>query len=492
MKLKVHGMFLSLFFALAFCLSFSIEASAHEYTRSDGQHTYTHSEDINVSASGVGIANEAQMKLFVRHLATHLDLIQKDTSLDEMTKQEQSREIVIFATRARQVGPFNDGSDIYVIGVTPRGAITNHGLHPNLYGYRYDSSQEPLRTLLGDTVPELSDDVDPECATYDSGNRVACAVRQQTPIGTITTITGLHHGEDDYAQAPNCDEFNFAVTAKDVEDETDPVRKKELLKEYVKEVIATSTSLLARIGQEVAIELRSFDPANPDPRVAAETNARFYEKAPCFHKEPDLRYRSTYPFIMDPIRGVVFLSGTDFARNGISASLNDPNPVPYDGTNIEPNVLTAIQRTLTGITPEDKAEIDEMDIATIEHGDSGFFRYHWSHPINTELNIPGGQIALEREVVPGKALKESYIEAVDLLAGLPIAPPPGTKALFVFGSGIYLEEGDGMMPEPEMPAEDSDDGCAIAATGNTPQSMLFNLFLIASVLFSAVFLRKRV
>ena len=63
-------------------------------------------------------------------------------------------------------------------------------------------------------------------------------------------------------------------------------------------------------------------------------------------------------FIMDPIRGVVFLSGTDFARNGISASLTDPNPVPYDGTNIEPNVLTAIQRTLTGITPEDKAEID--------------------------------------------------------------------------------------------------------------------------------------
>ncbi len=491
MKLKVHGMFLSLFFALAFCLSFSIEASAHDYTRSDGQHTYTHSEDINISASEVDPANEAQMKLFVRHLATHLDLIQKDTSLDEMTKQERSREIVIFATRAREVGPFNDGSDIYVIGVTPRGAITNHGLHPNLYGYRYDSSQEPLKTLLGNTVPELSDDVDPVCATYDSGSRVACAVRQQTPTGTITTITGLHHGEDDYAQAPNCDEFSFAVTAKDVEDETDPVTKKALLQDYVKEVITTSVTLLGSIGFEVAADLGTTNPL--DPRVAAETNARFLEKAPCFHKEPDLRYRSIYPFIMDPIRGVVFLSGTDFARNGISASLNDPNPVPYDGTNIEPNVLTAIQRTLTGITPGDKAEIDEMDIATIEHGDSGFFRYHWSHPINTELNIPGGQIALERNVVPGKALKESYIEAVNLLAGLPA--PPGQRALFVFGSGIYLEEGDGMMPEmpePEMPAEDDDDGCAIAATGSTPQSTLFNLFLIASVLFSAVFLRKRV
>ena len=39
--------------------------------------------------------------------------------------------------------------------------------------------------------------------------------------------------------------------------------------------------------------------------------------------------------------------------------------------------------------------------------------------------------------------------------------------------------------------EDDDDGCAIAGAGHTSQSTLFNLFLVASVLFSAVFLRKR-
>ena len=382
MKSRIHGMFLSLFFALGLCFSFSIETSAHEYTNSAGT-TYTHGEDINISAADVGPASVEDMKKFVRHLANHLDQIQNDTSLDE-TRQEKSWEIVIFANHAREIGTLNNGSDVYVIGVTPRGAITNHGLHQNLFGYRYDSSQDPLQTLLGDTVPRFSDTVDPVCATYDNGNRVACAVRQDTPVGLITTIAGLHHGEDDYAQAPNCDDFTLAVTAKDVEDETDPVRKKDRLKDYVKGVIAISTKLLADIGLEVALELGIFDPA--DPAAAAETNARFYEKAPCFQKEPDFRYGSIYAFIMDPTRGVVFLSGNDFTRNGLRVQLVDPEPIPYDetGTHIEPNILYAIHRTLTGTTPpEGMADPNE-----IEHGDSGFFRYHWSNPLKPELNTP--------------------------------------------------------------------------------------------------------
>jgi hypothetical protein len=482
MKFRIHQISLSLFFALAFCFSLSIQASAHDYPRSDGQHSYTHSGDIDISATDVRAGDEADMKKFVRHLAIHLDLIQRDATLDEDLKRERSREMVIFAREARQTGPFSNGVDIYAMGVTPRGAITNHGLHPNLYGYRYDSSQDPLQTLLGDNVPELSDGVDPVCATYDNGDRVACAVRQQTPAGTITTIAGFHHAADDpIAQHPNCEDFTLAVTAKDVEDETDPNRQKELLKDYVKGVIEISTNLLNSIGLEVATELGSFDPT--DTAVAAETNARFLEKAPCFREEPDLRYGSIYAFIMDPTRGVAYLSGNDFTRNGLSVSLNDPNPVPYDEHgNIEPNVLTAIHRTLTGTTPPEGM----ADPNDIEHGDNGFFRYHWAHPINTELNTPD---YLDRNEVPGRALKESYIEAVDLLAGLPLSPPPGIKALFVFGSGIYLEEEEMML---EMIAEDDDDGCSIAATGNTPQSTLLNLFLMASVLFSAVFLRRRV
>ena len=475
MKFKMHGILLSLFSALTLCLSFSIEASAHEYTNSVGT-TYEHSEDVNISAADVDRADEAQMKKFVRHLATHLDLIQKDTSLDEMTRQERSREIVIFARDARQEGPLNNGVDIYVIGVTPRGAITNHGLHQSLYGYTYDSSQDPLQTLLGDNVPPLSDNVDPLCATYDDGNRVACAVRQETPVGLITTITGFHHAEDDpVAQAPNCDDFTFTVTAKRLEDETNPDAKKELLKQYVQEVIAITKKLIQDTAIEVSLEKMAQNiPFNPlDPGTAAEITARFYEKAPCFRKQPDLRYGSIYAFIMDPIRGVAFLSGNDFTRNGQSVSLNDEHePIPYDeeGKYFEPNILTVIHRTLTDTPPPATPNLND-----IEHGDNGFFRYHWAHPVNTELNTPD---FLDRGVVPGRAVKESYIQVENLNHGIPGTSP----LLLVFGSGFYPDD---------LPPEDDDDGCSIAATGNTSRSALLNLFLIASVLFSAVFLRKR-
>ena len=475
MKFKMHGILLSLFSALTLCLSFSIEASAHEYTNSVGT-TYEHSEDVNISAADVDRADEAQMKKFVRHLATHLDLIQKDTSLDEMTRQERSREIVIFARDARQEGPLNNGVDIYVIGVTPRGAITNHGLHQSLYGYKYNSSEDPLRTLLGDNVPQLSDNVDPLCATYDDGNRVACAVRQETPVGLITTITGFHHAEDDpVAQAPNCDDFTFTVTAKRLEDETNLDAKKELLKQYVQEVIAITKKLIQDTAIEVSLEKMAQNiPFNPlDPGTAAEITARFYEKAPCFRKPPDLRYGSIYAFIMDPIRGVAFLSGNDFTRNGQSVSLNDEHePIPYDeeGKYFEPNILTVIHRTLTDTPPPATPNLND-----IEHGDNGFFRYHWAHPVNTELNTPD---FLDRGVVPGRAVKESYIQVEDLNHGIPGQNP----LLLVFGSGFY----------PDDLPEDDDDGCSIAATGNTSRSALLNLFLIASVLFSAVFLRKRV
>lgn len=487
MNFKIHEMVLSLFFALAFCFSFSIEASAHDYERSDGMKTYTHPGVEDISAADVDPADETQMKKFLVHLAKHLDMIQKDDlslgvtdGLDEAMKQEKSREIVIFAREARQEGPFNNGDDLYVIGVTQREAITNHGLHGNLYGYKYDKSQDPLMTLLNnDLVPEFTGNTaDTLCETYPygSGNRVACAVRQPTPVGMITTITGFHHAENDpVAIPPNCDDFTFTVKAKHVEDETDLDKKKDLLKEYVAEVITTTKTLIGNTAIAVATDEGIQLPPSPGelarPEIAKKINARFYEKAPCFRKEPDLRYGSIYAFIMDPVRGVAFLSGNDFTRNGLSVSLNDPNPVPYDGNpDGERNILTLIHRTLTE-TPT--VPITQSHIGSIAHGDSGFFRYHWAHPVKTELNNPN---FLDNNEVPGKALKESYIQVENLNQDIPGTSP----LLLVFGSGFYPDD-----------LKDDDDGCSIAATGNTPQGALLNLFLIASVLFSAVFLRKR-
>ena len=483
MNFRIHQIFLSLFFALAFCFSLSIEASAHVYQRSDGQRDYTHSADIDISAADVSPTDKAQMKKLLLHLATHTDLIKTDPDLDEITRQEKSREYVIFGREIRQEGVFNNGEDVYSIAATTmRGYIANHGRYQNLYGYRYDSSEDPLQTLLGDTVPELSDGVDPVCATYDNGNganRVACAVRLETPAGTeITLMTGFHHAEEaDIVRRPDCRDFTLTVTAKDVEEENDPAMKKELLKQYVQGVIGRTQKLINDTG--VALAKEGILPASP--RYIQHFTTRVYESLSCYQKEPDLRYGSIYAFIMDPRRGVAFLSGNDFTRNGLSVSLNDPNPPKYDGTHEEPNILTAIHRTLTGTTPPEGT----ADPNDIEHGDSGFFTYHWAHPANTALNTPD---YLSRCVVPGRALKESYIEVVD------VSRSRDGRSLFVFGSGIYLDEG--MIPDESMEnlcpvTDDGDDGCAIAAAGNIPQSALFNLFLIASILFSAVFLKRR-
>ena len=485
MKFKIHGMFLSLFLALAFCFSFSIEASAHQYTDSDG-NIYTHGEDIYISAADVNHANEADMKKFVRHTAKHMDLIDKQDKLNE-TRQEKSREIAIFANkmveRAEEGEPPNvlNHGDVYTITtlVNLKGAIASHGLHPNLSGHKYDSSEDPLKTLLGDNIPEFSDTVDPECKTYDNGNRVACAVRlipTELRVGPVTIMAGFHHAEEKpaFVQTPDCENFTPSVTAEQLENETDPKRKKELLKEFVKGIIDLTTEIFVGAAVEILQTAAGLDEQDRQGYIIGalqtEPIAKFFDKASCF-REPALRYGSIYSFIMDPRSGVAFLSGNDFRRNGLSVSLTDPDPPSYDGKgNIEPNVLTAIHRTLTDTPPPDTPNLND-----IGHGDSGFFTYHWAHPINTELNIPD---YLDRNEVPGRALKESYIEVADIYADLPAIPVP---ILFVFGSGIYLEE-----------EEEDDDGCSIAATGNTPQSMLLNLFLIASVLFSAVFLRKRV
>ena len=455
-------MFLSLFFALALCFSFSTEASAHDYQRSDGQKTYTHSADIDVSAEMVEMAADADKEELTRklllHAATHLDLILKDEDLNEQKAQEKSKEAVIFAKAARDPGVFNHG-DTYIIGITsPRGAVTNHGRYQHLVGSRYDLETEPVRTLTSADILSSDENAKPTCATYqyEGQSRVACAIRQISLSGVITTTAGFHHAED-ILMSPDCSAFTLAVTAKDVEDETDLDTKRDLLRQYVQGVIGVFSTIQGSLLAEIAAE----DPAilGDLQRLGAEMNARIREKTVCFREE-QFYYGSIYAFVMDPVRGVSFLNGLDFDLHGLSVSLTDPNPIGD-----EPNVLAAFQKALTNGTGNVEDDLT--------HGSNGTVRYHWDDPRTEEDNV---EDYIAKGVVPGTSVKESYLEVVDVAGGAPGFPP----AYFVFGSGIYLEE------------ESDDDGCAVASVGNAPQGALLNLFLIASVLFSVVFLRKRI
>ena len=477
MKLRIHGIFLSLFFALALCFSFSIQASAHDYTRSDEEKTYTHPEVEAVTAEDVEMAADADKeemtRKFLLHAAEHLRLIQEDSSLDEVNKQELSREMVVFAKRSRDPGVFNHG-DTYLIGITRRGATTNHALYQDLYGSRYyDETKpptDPVKTLI--TAGNYSDGADQAVCTpytYDGRNRVACGIKQDTPAGVITTTAGFDHAKEDLIR-PDCSPFTLEVTAQMVEEEEDLNMKRGLLEQFVKGVIAKTLELLRNTGLEVFNDPEFPNKDFTSPEFQQETGARIFEKATCF-REPDFFHGSIYPFIMDPVRGISFLNALDFNIHGLSVSLIDPNPIGD-----EPNVLVAFQKAVTngntGNVPEDLAV-----------GNSGTVTYHWDDPRIEEDNVDG---FLGMGVVPGISVKESYLEVVDTTGG---SGP--NRAYFVFGSGIYLDS-ESMPPGDDMMAGDEDDGCAIAATGSKPQSTLLNLFLIASVLFSAVFLRKRV
>ena len=458
MKFRIHAISLSLFFALALCFSFSIEASAHDYERSDGQKTYTHSPDIDVSAEDVENASaadkEEMTRKFLLHTATHLHLIQADESLGLI---ETAREMVIFEKKSRELGTFNHG-DTYVAGITRRGAVRNHGRYQDLFSSRYDLEEDPVRTL---TTAELfdPDNYNPTCEKYqyEGRERVACATKQNTPAGVITTIVGFHHAEGDLIR-PDCSGFTLEVTAKQVEDETDLNEKRKLLKDFVQGFRDEILDLQNMTRGEALRD--GFSPGTK--RFQDEANARAFEKVLCF-REDDFFHGSIYPFVMDPVRGISFLNALDFDIHGLSVSLIDPDPIGD-----EENVLFAFQKALT----EDGSTNVEKP-GNLMHGKSAFVKYHWDNPVKD-----GDEVAnfLSMGVVPGNSIKESYIEVVDITRGIPGAPPTP----FVFGSGIYLDP------------EDDGDGCSIAATASTHQSALLNLFLIASVLFSVVFLRKRI
>ena len=176
---------------------------------------------------------------------------------------------------------------------------------------------------------------------------------------------------------------------------------------------------------------------------------------------------SIYPFMLEPEEGLAVLNGLDFHLYGVSVSLTDPDPIQCDGANI----LEAFNNAVTN---------GSGDLADLAVGNNGFVTYHWDHPEDPGDNNEG---YLEKNEVPGFSIKKGYIEVIDTTPPefAALGAPPTWR---IVGSGIYLDDAEY--------CKEGSEGCAIAATANTPQSALLNLFLIASVLFPAVFLRKHI
>ena len=136
-----------------------------------------------------------------------------------------------------------------------------------------------------------------------------------------------------------------------------------------------------------------------------------------------------------------------------------------------------------------------------ESDGDGLFNYCWDDPTIEEDNEHNPDFT-----APGFSWKTSYV--VDPFDYLELDPPSGSTGV-IFASGIYPKDGTPPLgceifaDTDDMTDDMTDDigdegvdavsggGCTIAGTSNTSQGALLNLFLIASVLFPVVFLRRR-
>ena len=387
----------------------------------------------------------------------------------------RTRAVVIFGRLIRidseDGGLYKDG-DVYSMAVNESDIVTNHSGHPSRFGYEF-VSDAPDSAIAG-TLKTLTDrstlDGDPVCEPY--GQRWACATKVQSDLGPITVIAGLDHAEDDSAfMLPDCSDFMLDTTAQDVyesQSDTD-------LEAYVKSAIGVVQQQVKTATDAQTAEF-FMNPGNNPLDLLNQTSAAFmefnrgilqklYSKVACFGTEP-LKHENIYGFIMsaNPMAASVLFNGNNFDLNGATLELVD------DQLSGEQNI----------------ARLFNQKLGNPVNGASTYVNYHWDDPTTTDDDVPN---FFEDRKVPGTSCKRSYIEVANINALLP--DPPGAEipeVLYIFGSGTYpgddvCDSGDG---------GDGGDGCAIAGAGHTPQSTLLNLFLIASVLFSVVFLRRRI
>ncbi len=446
------------------------------------------------------------MEAFVQHIVDYYEQVRADNMGD---RAALIRELTIFARDIRREGTYRH-DEVYAIGVTENNVITNHARHPELIGYKVNPD---AGTSLANTFKALLDGSTiggTNCETYGQ-NKVACAAKVVSDLTVdVTNIAGLDHEADlanlDAAfEEPNCSGLTLGTTAAAVF--ADPSDAN--LEAYVKDVIAAVQEDIKDITVDELTKLLGKDPSTAgltdvaflaDPaeqgKLDSNVKTRIQERLFCFGSG-DFKSGNIYVFVMgaDLAESTVIVNGNNFDLNGGNLRLKDYNLEGNDKT-----IAGLFNRELAGET-------------------SAYADYRWDDPLDMEDGIENW---FERDLVPGSSPKRSYIEVADLnkaafdellvqLGHLPIVTPELLRGSFpeehyIFGSGVYLDVPNVPHMMDDIEDDTTDDiedivdevvdaasgGCTIAKTSNTSsQNTSLNLLLVASVLFSVVFLRRR-
>ncbi len=427
---------------------------------------------------------ESDVQEFLSHVKEHYDSLIKSTG-------RSANQVLSVIARDFRTQEVYKTDEMYVIVVDAGGTVLSHSKYPELFGYKLDSTKvkdtpaEALQILINESAGGNTTEC--EDYKYDGKTRQTCGI--SITFGpardAMKIIVGLDHEnrkddgklhENNPFSKPDCSVFPaLPVTAEDVY--KNPTE--ELLKGYVKSSIGSyQQALRARISKLINDQkgAGTLDLSTPQgiAKFTSDSFAEISSSFACLSTSEVFKHKNIYLFVMTATsEGTVFINANDPNLNGLTLELEDKELEGEDK-----KIVTLFRKKL--VEGEDN---EEPQAGYSANG----VTYRWDNP---EVQDDENENYLEEKIVPGTSLKVSYIEVVNILSEA-VKENPSLKAIptlnlrHIFGSGIYP-------PPVTQSAKDDDDGCAIAGTGHSPQSALVNLLFMVSVLFSVVFLKRRV
>ena len=389
-----------------------------------GAHDGDHND--SVTASGVTAADPVTMKDFLLHATAHW-------------RSEDPNENIEFEKSLTEEGDWKSGT-IYLMLIDEKGTIFTHGDDPEAQNgilLHYSGEGE---AQTGSLHPEVMSLIEASkmkgggCVPYDrEEQRVACAVKFTHPVWKteLVLLAGYHNDHEEN------EETELSFDAIECPFFTKPIDEKPYLTQG-------TTANEVRDSHTLKAFVENFrDHFNEQVEKNSQSPAQLAKIRNCWRILP-WKHDGIYLFIMTE-DGLVFFNGNGPHLENRSFNVTDDN-----GCNVGEEVIGVIngearQCRDLGLLPEDS---------------EGFVEYLWDDPTD------GKDPVSEEGRAPGDVPKLSYVVSFS---------NPG------FFEGEKLIIGSGYHPE----AGDSDNGCAIAGADGTAKNGLLNLFLAASVLFSA-------
>ena len=387
-----------------------------------------------VTADEVDPRNEDDsVKNFVLHAKAHWEAI------------SEPNDNIEFENSLTMEGDWKNGT-IYLMVIDEEGTIFTHAddLEAQNGTLIHYSGEGEAR--MGGLHPEVTSLVEASgmegggCVSYGDEQRETCAVKFEHPVWKteLILIAGYHHDHEEHDDSEvSFDEINCPFFTKPIS-EKPYITQGRTANEVVDSDTLKAFAENFRDHFQEQVEKNSQSPA----QLARVRN--------CWRISP-WKHKGIYVFIMTENNLVFFNGNTPALENG-TINLTDDN---------ECNVGNEIINVINDRPRECK------DLGLLPENSEGFVEYLWDDPTD---DIPADTEAVAEGRSPGYVPKLSYVVSYSDPNFL-----EGEK--LIIGSGYHPGVGD--------------DGCAIAGAGSTAKGALFSLFLIASVLLSAVFWKSR-